>query len=574
LDCEYYRKHFFQLQTKSLYDFISKKKTTTKARSLSTAAETCSGASYTFPVGLNNFIGDPGFSSVVGITSRFSSESVHLETPIAIRAFSYIDSAAWNCIAAYNIDKRDALYKDRRPVIEVPETVCNGTVNTHTTGARSQCFLNVYATLVPVFFIGLEDIFQSGIQFLSTNFTTSPPSYTGAYPLPFPMNPPPDVAACDDANEDYNDFKNCLQQVAADHEYLPRVVGSAIALDVVRYAKNDGWNMDGTNNGHCETNCRPFADTSGYNPVNIPGTLYSRLYKRRWQPLLEDNGLGFFYRQEHVTPHIGTRGVPRLHTRQEIDARRIPNPLYNYVREAEKVVDRMASVLVNDTAKMEIEYFDDKINVVGLLGAGIFGRYGGAVTMERSLLWSVGYSAAEYDSVLMAWKEKVRHDLVRTTTVIQERHYRTPSRITTWSGPGKGVQTFPAGDFQPYIRVMPHAEYPSGSACICTAETEATQAYMKVVFGDEVEYDAPNSFFTRSRPIPQGSSKVEPGITPAEDVTLSYTSLKEIRDACGESRLNGGMHFEDAVPEGYKLCSGFAPKVETYLQYLLNGTSI
>ena len=41
----------------------------------------------------------------------------------------------------------------------------------------------------------------------------------------------------------------------------------------------------------------------------------------------------------------------------------------------------------------------------------------------------VGYTAAEYDALLVVWKEKVRHDLVRPTTVIQgtrpERMVRT-----------------------------------------------------------------------------------------------------------------------------------------------------
>lgn len=216
---------------------------------------------------------------------------------------------------------------------------------------------------------------------------------------------------------------------------------------------------------------------------------------------------------------------------------------------------------------MEIELFDNKANVVALVSRGLLFRYGFTFTLERVLLFSAVYTSAELDAVILAWKEKVRHDLVRTTTVIQETRYGTPRTITTFAGPYQGVATFDASEFQPYKRVMPHAEYPSGSGCICQVNADMTAAYMNVIFNDNGA-----NYFTFANAAP-GSSNVEPGVTPASNIQLTFTSLQSIRDTCGQSRLDGGMHFTAAVPDSYELCKDFKPKVETYIQTILNGST-
>lgn len=94
---------------------------------------------------------------------------------------------------------------------------------------------------------------------------------------------------------------------------------------------------------------------------------------------------------------------------------------------------------------------------------------------------------------------------------------------------------------------------------------------MRVVFNDTVSIDDP--IYSLFASFEAGESKVEPGITPANDLFLSYSNLRAVRDACGESRLDGGMHFEASVPESYELCAGLGDGVEEYILYLLNGTT-
>jgi hypothetical protein len=73
------------------------------------------------------------------------------------------------------------------------------------------------------------------------------------------------------------------------------------------------------------------------------------------------------------------------------------------------------------------------------------------------LAWvNVGFTAAEHDAVITSWKEKTRYNLIRPTTMVQR--LRADDDITTFAGPLKGTATIKGRDFQPYIRVMPHAE--------------------------------------------------------------------------------------------------------------------
>ena len=45
---------------------------------------------------------------------------------------------------------------------------------------------------------------------------------------------------------------------------------------------------------------------------------------------------------------------------------------------------------------------------------------------------------------------------------------RPERMVRTWGGPHRSSQTMiKRKDVEPYKRVMPHSEYPSGSSCLC-----------------------------------------------------------------------------------------------------------
>ena len=65
--------------------------------------------------------------------------------------------------------------------------------------------------------------------------------------------------------------------------------------------------------------------------------------------------------------------------------------------------------------------------------------------------------------------------------------------------------------------------------------------------------------------------KVEPGTTPAQDVTLTYATVDALAAACGASRLDGGMHFTGAVEAGEALCAGIGTAGFEYASDLIGG---
>lgn len=97
---------------------------------------------------------------------------------------------------------------------------------------------------------------------------------------------------------------------------------------------------------------------------------------------------------------------------------------------------------------------------------------------------------------------------------------------------------------------MPHAEYPSGSACLCEAVVE----YVRTFLGFDNFLTEPTLGFPLTLTWPELSSIKEPLTTPAQDVTLTFTSWSQVSEVCGQSRLNGGMHFTASVEAGQELC--------------------
>lgn len=343
----------------------------------------------------------------------------------------------------------------------------------------------------------------------------------------------------------------CLKTMARQSGYDPVHVGAAVAQSVYNYSLTDGWNELGTIGG-CTANCRPYMDNTGYEPQTDDTT--------RWQPLLEDNGLGFFYFQEHVTPHIGMNAIFRNLPEVDRTVRTLRQPppySSDLATEADAVIEIMRDL--DDEKKLQVEVFDNKSTVLqGVLNSWVryladidfedeeLGTVGYSVSWERVIHFIVGYTAGEYDSVVIAWKEKRKWDRVRPTTIIKARG--EDEIIETWA-PG-GVQQIRAVDFEAYIRVMPHSEYVSGSSCIFQMVEEFVIDYNNALrFVDPF-------FEIAFPPFGPGESLVEPGLVPAQELQLVYKDVVEMVALGSQSRIDGGMHFEASVPAGRQLCTG------------------
>ena len=224
------------------------------------------------------------------------------------------------------------------------------------------------------------------------------------------------------------------------------------------------------------------------------------------------------------------------------------------------VIDRLATLANDEVMKSKVELYDDKLYLMGTVEEALIRYPGDPYSWDDHVLWLTGLSMLWHDAVLLGWREKVLFDRVRPTTLIQAMG---DTEITTWGGPFQGLKTIKARDWQPYIRVMPHAEFPSGSSCLCTAIQEYTDAFLDGELG--ISNSMPVAMFWS-----QGRNKVEPG-TPSQDLLYFLPNMQAVAEECGQSRLWGGMHFTQSVPSGVELCSGLGTQAYNRMLLLKGG---
>jgi len=468
-------------------------------------------------------------------------DSINIETPIRARIGDGDYITWWNCIAIYHPTALNFLTGER-PFINVSSDIVNNYSN-------SETYLLCGAYAVTIYF-----------DYVLNSKTT--PALVDVFDQ-FGLNSSIAGKMDDDVLNCGIDDIDCLQDVAEANGFIPEIMGSIVALEIINYVRNDGWNQEGTlgkDGTACTANCRAYGDTTNYKPkINNP---------KRWAPLIEDNGFGFFYHYDHVVPHIGLTAELKIISRSELESKSAPNPKYNYKTEVDLVLDRLKDLATNDTAKMLVEFFDNKVSVFNTVLFTL--QLALDWTFEERALFIVGYESSQYTAIVQSWLEKRRWDLIRPTTRIKRK--RKNDILETYGGPFKGVQQIKGKDFESYIRVMPHSEYPSGSGCICKVVQEFVDKYLEERHGitDSMIIPLPLPF-PGANFFAAGSSKIEPGVTPQNDLYISMSTMTELSDNCAQSRLWGGMHFTKSITAAQQLCDGIGLKGYEYINSLLNG---
>jgi hypothetical protein len=70
-----------------------------------------------------------------------------------------------------------------------------------------------------------------------------------------------------------------------------------------------------------------------------------------------------------------------------------------------------------------------------------------------------------------------------------------------------------------------------------------------------------------------GSSRIEPGLTPAVAIDLVFPNWTQFAADCGQSRVWAGIHFQSAVDESVKLCDVFGERAYDYVKALIDGVA-
>ena len=108
--------------------------------------------------------------------------------------------------------------------------------------------------------------------------------------------------------------------------------------------------------------------------------------------------------------------------------------------------------------------------------------------------------------------------------------------MRAWAGPYQGTKMIDGAAWFPYqltsFPTPPFPEYSSGHSNFSAAAAEI----LKLFSGSDR--------FGASAVIRAGSSRIEPGVVPSNDITLSWATFSDAADQAGMSRRYGGIHFE------------------------------
>lgn len=457
--------------------------------------------------------------------------AVTLETPIQFRATLYLNLATWNAWCNYHPTAVDIFGRSRfkRPLSE--HTIANKNITI------------MYALLRTI--------------------ESSPQSF-GPSRLP--------------------QFRQLFRDMDLDPEdrsmnmSTPVGIGNRAGVDTGKLLAVDGWNSQGDLTSTSPFYAQFFSDHTGYVPRNSPWRIR---FPFRWQPVLENNKLGFFFRQEHITPQAAS-ALSFTMSPRDIWRRRVRSPYINRfaslrnanptdvarLRQGAQQVFRTSAALTG-RQQLLAEFFDNKLagfastgSVVRGIGSALrFSVLGPALdfSFDEETAFGLSSNLAGFEATTLVWKEKRRHDAIRPTGQTM-RWLFGDRKFRVWGGPGKAPVFISAGEWLPLIRTMPHSEFPSGSACLCSAMIEHDLVVSKN-----------RDLFPYNFTIKKGSSNFFPGQVPSEDTTISINRLTEWARLCGESRLYAGVHFEPAIRAGSDLCRGVGTSSKRFVDGLLRG---
>jgi len=332
------------------------------------------------------------------------------------------------------------------------------------------------------------------------------------------------------------------------------MVGNAAAQAVIDYRQSDGSNQV---NG--------YTDTTGYTAKN---TWDKITIQRYWQPLCvltpagveawkADNSLPLLSPPECVSPNYAIQKP--LHPQWQNVLPFGPLKKSNHYPELFQLTGPpddstdVATALsdtsnLSDAQKVKAEYWADGPGSVFppghmfLFAQALSRMRQNSLDQDVKLFFILGN--AMLDASVSAWAAKYQYDFWRPTSAIRELY--KDKLVVSWRGPGKGYAKVPGKDWMPYqllnVVTPGFPEYVSGHSTFSAAGRTA----LVMFYGN-------NDAFGAKVTIPAGSSAIEPGVTPAKDIVLSWKTLTASADEAGMSRRYGGIHFYSGDQQGRAL---------------------
>ena len=303
----------------------------------------------------------------------------------------------------------------------------------------------------------------------------------------------------------------------------PVGIGNVAAQAELNFRHGDGSNQLGG-----------YADTTGYTPVNDPTHIND---PNRWQPLLA-NGVA----QKFVTPQWGHITPFALSSGGQL--RPAAPEHYPSTGYRDQATDLLAfSAGLTDTQKVIAEYW---ASVPGAPAPMTWAQWAQFIAqrdkheLDDDVKMFFALTNAFADALIAVSDAKRTYDSERPITAIHYLFTGTP--VTAWGGPYQGTQVIDGGAWKPYLLATPSfPEYVSAHSAVSAASAHVLARFTESdKFGGSITEKA-------------GASSIEPGLTPATDVTLSWATFSEAADQAGLSRRYGGIHFKEGDLRGRAL---------------------
>ncbi|MBC6467400.1 vanadium-dependent haloperoxidase [Actinomadura alba] len=326
-----------------------------------------------------------------------------------------------------------------------------------------------------------------------------------------------------------------------------KAVGVRACRAVLGYRHTDGSNQLG------DLAEGAYSDYTNYAPVNKPMRVDQPLDLRtvknpnRWQPLIYVDQNGDQKTQAYMGPHMGNV-TPFAMT--SWDQFKMPPPARfgsrEYVKQARALVDYAANL--TDRQKVITEYWADEgpgfVSPPGTwsrISQFVSRRDRHNVDQDAKMFFAV--NNAIFDASTATWGMKRHYDYVRPITAI--RYLYHGKKILSWPEAGRPPKRIDGAEWWPYQPIFfatpAFAEYVSGHSAFGAAAAQALKSFTgSDRYGD-------------SATVRAGSSRVEPGLSPRRDITLSWRTFTEAAAENGISREYGGLHFRDGVASGLSL---------------------
>jgi hypothetical protein len=349
---------------------------------------------------------------------------------------------------------------------------------------------------------------------------------------------------------------------------IPSGIGNVACAAVLEYRHHDQSNQLG------DLSPGPYSDWTGYTPRNNPTAIPATGTPEapdHWQPLTFINGDG-----ERVTQTFAgaqwSRVTPfALKSPDEFRAlaavlgpARFGSP--EYVKQVDEMIEVSADL--TDREKVISEFWTDGVYTEQPPGHWI--RIAQWVserdhhTLDDDVKFFFVLSNAMMDAGIAAWDAKVAYDSVRPITAVTTL-YRGKT-IRSWGGPGKGTVEMDGSQWRPYQQASsptpPFPEFVSGHS----AYSAAAAAILRAWTGSDV--------YGGSATIGVGKSRIEPGLTPHDPVTLRWATFTDAANEAGMSRRYGGIHFASGDQAGRLLGRAVAEKVWKAAQGYFNGNPL